>query len=147
MGILPKILENKDNSIEEFEENELGLDTYIVDFKNKKMRYQNGIPFVDDFELAIKMYIQKLLLTELKKWKFHQNYGTNYVDLTYGKKLHRVIIKNEIERNLKEQLLKYPDIISVEKIKIVQNYKTLKIDFNVILINNNILEWKEEIAI
>lgn len=148
MGILPKILEIDENNIESnIVEEKKGYDTYIVDFKNKKVRYFNNKPVVDSLELATKMFIQKLLFTEIKKWRYHNNYGTNYVELTYGRKLKRIVTKIEIERNLKEQLLKYENIISVQNLKIKQEYKTLNIKFSVLLKNNNTLEWEEEIAI
>ena len=125
MGILPKILEDTDNE-QESTSLESGNVSYIVDFKNKKMRYSNGKPLLNDYELAAKMYIQKLLLTELKQWRYHTEYGTNYKELT---------------------LLNYPTILSVNRLKIYQKYKTLIIEFSVLLKEGKIVEWKEEIVI
>ena len=146
MGILPKILEDTDNE-QESTSLESGNVSYIVDFKNKKMRYNNGKPLLNDYELAAKMYIQKLLLTELKQWRYHTEYGTNYKELTLGKKYSDVVNRIEIETNLKEQLLNYPTILSVNRLKIYQKYKTLIIEFSVLLKEGKIVEWKEEIVI
>ncbi|WP_156299016.1 contractile injection system sheath initiator [Streptobacillus canis] len=145
MGILPKILTDTSVESKESKENIKGTSSYIVDFKNKKMKYFNGIPEIDNQELLTKMYIQKLLYTELGKWEFHKTYGTNYKQLTYGKK-YTLVDKIRIESNLKEQLLKYDDILAVNELKIIQKNKTLNIRFDVQLKNKKILEWEEEIV-
>lgn len=110
------------------------------------MKYFNGVPEVNEQELLTKSYIQKLLLTDKGKWIFHKNYGTVYKELTYGRK-YTLVDKIRIERNLKEQLLKYDDILAVNDLKIFQKNKTLNIHFNVQLKNKEILEWEEEIAL
>lgn len=146
MGILPEILENIEVETTKKEVSKENF-TYIVDFKNKKMKYYNSMPVIDNQELAIKMYIQKLLYTEINDWKHHKNYGTNYKQLTFGKKYSSLVNKIKIETNLKKQLLNYSDILSVNNLKIYQDYKTLKIEFSIILKNNKVLNWEEEIVL
>lgn len=148
MGILPKILTDEENELNYvINKTEKDRYTYIVDFQKKKMIYQNGKPLIENKEKALLMFIQKLLITEIGKWKFHNSYGTNYIDLTYNKKYQKIVVKNEIERNLREQLIKYPDILAVEKLNIVQNYKTLEIEFNLYLSDNNKFNFKEKIEL
>lgn len=146
MGILPKILTEKDTKNIEKKEERKGNKSYIVDFKNKKMKYFNGIPEINNQELLTKMYIQKLLYTELGKWEFHKNYGTNYKKIC-GNKYYSLVDKIKIETNLKDQLLKCNDIVSIHNLQIFQKNKTLNIIFYVQLKNKQILEWEEEIVI
>lgn len=150
MGILPERLttNNYKININAYSDNKnQGLKTYIIDFKNKKVRYFNNKMVVDDYELATKMYIQKLILTEQHKYFIYKKYGTNYIEKTLGKKYHPTLHRVAIEDNLREQLLKYYNIVNVSNIKIVSKLKTLYISFYVTLKKGKILEWEEEIAI
>lgn len=148
MGILPKILTDKNEIKNENIKLEQDKYTYIVDFVNGKMEYHNGRPLITDNIKAIKMYIQKLLITELGEWEFHKNYGTNYRELTIHKRFSSNIIRlSLIKQNLKQQLLNYSDIKEVNKIEIKHNYNTLIIKFNLILNNNDKLEWEEEVKV
>lgn len=86
---------------------------------------------IDTIE-ALKLWIEKILKTDKFKFKIYDNtnYGvTNFKELITSD-FPFEFVKAEIERNIKEVLLKNNSIESVENFKFERNKKLLTVSFN-----------------
>ena len=142
MAILPKI-EFKDYSKDVINEskNSNGK-TFLIDFQKKKMLRSNGKLIKTDDERAVRMWIEKVLLTEKHKWDIYIEYGMTYKADLLGQRFPTPVLYSEFERQLIETMLKNKQIIDINILEIKLEKHTLKTKFEVTLKDFTRFEWE-----
>ncbi|WP_338995249.1 DUF2634 domain-containing protein [Fusobacterium polymorphum] len=147
MGILPKIdfvdysKQDTNNS-----KNSNGK-TFLIDFQKKKLLKSNGQLIKTDDERAVRMWIEKVLLTEKYKWNIYKSngpnqYGMKYKDMLLSQRFPTPVLYSEFERELTETMKKNKQIIEIRNIDIKLEKHTLKTKFEVVLKDFKIFEWE-----
>lgn len=149
MGILPKINFNevmKRYNIEEERKNKFGK-TFLIDFTRKKMLKRDGKLIKTDDERAVRMWIEKVLLTEKDKWLIYKDteYGMEYRANLLGKRYPRPFLKAEFIRELNEVMATNPKIQEISNLEIEFNRHLLHTKFTVKLDNFKIFEWEADL--
>jgi len=118
-----------------------GGKSYAYDFKKGDFILKNGrLVEIEDIE-AVKVWIEKVLITEKFKFKVYKGenedeYGTTIRKLVLGKKFPVFFLQSELKREVSEALAKHPKIDRIEDFRIDQQMVTLNIYFTVILKDN-----------
>lgn len=147
MGILPKIdfvdyskqdTNNSKNS---------NSKTFLIDFQKKKLLKSNGKLIKTDDERAVRMWIEKVLLTEKYKWNIYKNngpnqYGMKYKAMLLSQRFPTPVLYSEFERELTETIKKNKQIIEIKNIDIKLEKHTLKTKFEVVLKDFKTFEWE-----
>ena len=147
MGILPKI-DFVDYSKQETNnsKNSNGK-TFLIDFQKKKLLKSNGQLIKTDDERAVRMWIEKVLLTEKYKWNIYKNngpdqYGMKYKAMLLSQRFPTPVLYSEFERELTETMKKNKQIIEIRNIDIKLEKHTLKTKFEVVLKDFKTFEWE-----
>lgn len=147
MGILPKIdfvdysKQDTTNS-----KNSNGK-TFLIDFQKKKLLKSNGKLIKTDDERAVRMWIEKVLLTEKYKWNIYKSngpnqYGMKYKAMLLSQRFPTPVLYSEFERELTETIKKNKQIIEIRNIVIKLEKHTLKTKFEVVLKDFKTFEWE-----
>lgn len=149
MGILPKIdfteiLEKRHKLEEENKNNKFGK-TFLIDFQNKKFLKRDGKLLKTDDERSVRMYIEKVLLTQRNKYLIYADYGMEYVENLRGRKYPNEFLKAEYIRELNEVLARHPRIREIRDLKIELKRNTLYTYFIVILDNFKTFTWESDL--
>ena len=147
MGILPKI-DFVDYSKQETNnsKNSNGK-TFLIDFQKKKLLKSNGQLIKTDDERAVRMWIEKVLLTEKYKCNIYKyngpnQYGMKYKAMLLSQRFPTPVLYSEFERELTETMKKNKQIIEIRNIDIKLEKHTLKTKFEVVLKNFKTFEWE-----
>lgn len=142
MAILPKIdfVDYSKDVINE-SKNTNGK-TFLIDFQKKKMLRSNGKLIKTDDERAVRMWIEKVLLTEKHKWDIYIEYGMTYKADLLGQRFPTPVLYSEFERQLIETMLKNKQIIDINILEIKLEKHTLKTKFEVTLKDFKTFEWE-----
>lgn len=147
MGILPKI-DFVDYSKQETNnsKNSNGK-TFLIDFQKKKLLKSNGQLIKTDDERAVRMWIEKVLLTEKYKWNIYKSngpnqYGMKYKTMLLSQRFPTPVLYSEFERELIETMKKNKQILEIRNIDIKLEKHTLKTKFEVVLKNFKTFEWE-----
>ena len=124
------------------EERKLGK-TFLIDFDKQKMLKLDGKLIKTDDERSIRMWIEKKILTEKNKYKIYNKYGMEYREMLLGKRFPTLFLYAELEREVKEEMLKHPRIYQIENFEAIMERSRLKITFKVILDNFKTFEWEK----
>lgn len=147
MAILPKI-----NFID-YSTNNTTVDkitngkTFLIDFQKKRMLRSNGKLIKTDDERAVRMWIEKVLLTEKYKWNIYKENGSNQYGMTYkvnllGQRFPTPVLYSEFERELIETMKKNKQILEINILEIKLEKHTLKTKFDVTLKDFTRFEWE-----
>ena len=147
MGILPKIdfvdysKQDTNNS-----KNSNGK-TFLIDFQKKKLLKSNGQLIKTDDERAVRMWIEKVLLTEKYIWNIYKingpkKYGMKYKAMLLSQRFPTPVLYSEFERELTETMKKNKQIIEIRNIDIKLEKHTLKTKFEVVLKDFKTFEWE-----
>lgn len=147
MGILPKIdfvdysKQDTNNS-----KNSNGK-TFLIDFQKNKLLKSNGQLIKTDDERAVRMWIEKVLLTEKYKWNIYKSngpnqYGMKYKTMLLSQRFPTPVLYSEFERELTETMKKNKQIIEIINIDIKLEKHTLKTKFEVVLKDFKTFEWE-----
>ena len=147
MGILPKIdfvdysKQDTNNS-----KNSNGK-TFLIDFQKKKLLKSNGQLIKTDDERAVRMWIEKVLLTEKYKWNIYKyngpnQYGMKYKSMLLGQRFPTPVLCSEFERELIETMKKNNQIVELKNINILLDKNVLKTNFTVVLKDFKEFEWE-----
>lgn len=147
MGILPEI--NFIDYSKQVAESQKETDgkTFLIDFKKGKMLRKNGKLIKTDDERAVRMWLEKVLLTEKYKWNIYKSNGINQYGMTYkanlqGQRFPTPVLYSEFIRELKETILKNKQIIEIKNIDIQLIKHTLETKFTVVLKDFQEFEWE-----
>lgn len=108
--------------------------SFLFDFDSSEFELQDGkISTIEKLE-ALKCWINKILITDKRKYEIYKNidYGIENLKDLITSDYPFEYKKSEIERTVKEVLLKNNNIKSVENFEFERNGKLLKVSFNVI---------------
>lgn len=147
MGILPEInFIDYSKQVAEIQKETNGK-TFLIDFKKGKMLRKNGKLIKTDDERAVRMWLEKVLLTEKYKWNIYKSNGTNQYGMTYkanlqGQRFPTPVLYSEFIRELKETILKNKQIIEIKNIDIQLIKHTLETKFTVVLKDFQEFEWE-----
>lgn len=147
MAILPKI-EFKDYSKDVINENKnTNGKTFLIDFQKKRMLRSNGKLIKTDDERAVRMWIEKVLLTEKFKWNIYKENGSNQYGMMYkanllGQRFPTPVLYSEFERELIETMKKNKQILEINILEIKLEKHTLKTKFDVTLKDFKTFEWE-----
>jgi hypothetical protein len=147
MAILPKI-EFKDYSNEVIKDNKnTNGKTFLIDFQKKKMLRSDGKLIKTDDERSVRMWIEKVLLTEKYKWNVYKENGNNQYGMTYkanllGQRFPTPVLYSEFERELIETMKKNKQIIDINILEIKLERHTLKTKFEVQLKDFTRFKWE-----
>ena len=147
MGILPKI-DFVDYSKQDITngKNSNGK-TFLIDCQKKKLLKSNGQLIKTDDERAVRMWIEKVLLTEKYKWNIYKSngpnqYGMKYKAMLLSQRFPTPVLYSEFERELTETMKKNKQIIEIRNIDIKLEKHTLKTKFEVVLKDFKTFEWE-----
>ncbi|MCB8564943.1 DUF2634 domain-containing protein [Fusobacterium ulcerans] len=147
MGILPEInFIDYSKQVTEIQKETDGK-TFLIDFKKGKMLRKNGKLIKTDDERAVRMWLEKVLLTEKYKWNIYKSNGINQYGMTYkaklqGQRFPTPVLYSEFIRELKETILKNKQIIEIKNIDIQLIKHTLETKFTVVLKDFQEFEWE-----
>lgn len=147
MGILPEInFIDYSKQVAEIKKETNGK-TFLIDFKKGKMLRKNGKLIKTDDERAVRMWLEKVLLTEKYKWSIYKNNGINQYGMSYkanlqGQRFPTPVLYSEFIRELKETILKNKQIIEIKNIDIQLIKHTLETKFTVVLKDFQEFEWE-----
>lgn len=108
--------------------------SFLFDFNSTEFELQDGkLSTIEKLE-ALKVWINKILITDKKKYEIYKNtdYGIENLRELLTSDYPFEFIKSEIERTVKEVLLKNKNIKSVENFEFERNKRILIVRFNVI---------------
>lgn len=105
--------------------------SFLFNFNAGEFVLKDGKPVSIEGLEALKMWIDKILKTEKDKYEIYDpcNYGVSSLKDLLASDYPVPFIKSEIEREVKETLLKNTSIKSVEKFNFERNKRTLKVSF------------------
>lgn len=147
MGVLPEInFIDYSKQVTEIQKETNGK-TFLIDFKKGKMLRKNGKLIKTDDERAVRMWLEKVLLTEKYKWNIYKSNGINQYGMTYkanlqGQRFPTPVLYSEFIRELKEAILKNKQIIEIKNIDIQLIKHTLETKFTVVLKDFREFEWE-----
>lgn len=151
MGILPeinfdKVLKNLEKEVQEDNKPTLGK-TFLIDFKKGKMLKRDGKLIKTDDERSVRMWIEKVLLTEKNKWKIYENtdYGMEYKANIHANRFPTPFLRAEFIRELDETMSKHPQILELRDLEIKMIRHTLHTKFKVILRNFKEFVWEADL--
>ncbi len=116
--------------------------TFLIDFTEKKMLKIDGNLIKIDDTRSVRMWIEKKILTEKNKYQIYKTYGMVYREILLGNRFPTPFLYAELEREIKEEMLKHPKIIEVKEFEAVMERSRLKVKFKVILNNFESFEWE-----
>ncbi len=116
--------------------------TFLIDFTEKKMLKIDGNLIKIDDTRSVRMWIEKTILTEKNKYQIYKTYGMVYREILLGNRFPTPFLYAELEREIKEEMLKHPKIIEVKEFEAVMERSRLKVKFKVILNNFESFEWE-----
>ena len=108
--------------------------SFLFDFNSDEFELKDGkLSTIEKLE-ALKIWINKILITDKRKYEIYKNtdYGIENLRELITSDYPFEFIKSEVERAVKEILLKNKDIQSVENFEFERNKRLLIIRFNVI---------------
>ena len=108
-------------------------DTFLFDFKKCDFVMDGGSPVVVKDVDALKVWIDKILHTQLNRYKIYSgtNYGANIEDLFIGKSYGFGFASSELKREIEAALLQNADIYSVSDFEITKNKDMLNVSFKI----------------
>ena len=147
MGILPKIEFINYYEKENLKEQKGQGKTFLIDFQKKKMLKENGKLIKTSDERAVRMWIEKVLLTEKYKWNIYKSngpnqYGMKYKSMLLGQRFPTPVLYSEFERELIETMKKNNQIVELKNINILLDKNVLKTNFTVVLKDFKEFEWE-----
>lgn len=147
MGILPEIKFFDFTKKEEKEKELTNGKTFLIDFQKGKMLRTNGRLIKADDERAVRMWIEKVLLTEKYKWNIYKEnginqYGMKYKTMLLGQRFPTPILYSEFIRELEETVLKNKQILEIKDIEVKLVKNTLDTKFTVVLEDFKEFEWE-----
>lgn len=133
-------LEIDEINIVENETTQMGK-SFLFDFDKGDFVLVNGGLVEADLKTSVKVWIQKLLRTELNRYKIYEGseYGIQLEDLI-GTSLSSAFVDSEIKREVSEKLTLHPQIDYISDFIIDKSNSTLYITFKVILVTDEILD-------
>lgn len=134
---------NLDNVVEEDERNQIKKEqgfTYLYDFKKGDFVIKNGRLIEIKGKEGVKVWIEKVLLTEEFVYKIYgenreEEYGTTIRKMLLGRKIPQLLLHSELKRIISEKLKQNVEIERIENFEFKQEYVTFTISFKVILKN------------
>ena len=147
MGILPKIEFINYYEKENLKEQKGQGKTFLIDFQKKKMLRSNGKLIKTSDERSVRMWIEKVLLTEKYKWNIYKSngpnqYGMKYKSMLLGQRFPTPVLYSEFERELIETMKKNNQIVELKNINILLDKNVLKTNFTVVLKDFKEFEWE-----
>jgi phage baseplate assembly protein W len=133
-------LEIDEINIVENETTQMGK-SFLFDFDKGDFVLVNGGLVEADLKTSIKVWIQKILRTELNRYKIYEGseYGIQLEDLI-GSSLSSAFIDSEIKREVNEKLTLHPKIDYLSEFNIDKSNTTMKISFKVVVISDETLD-------
>ena len=147
MGILPKI-DFVDYSKQDITNGKnRNCKTFLIDFQKKKLLKSNGQLIKTDDERVVRMWIEKVLLTEKYKWNIYKyngpnQYGMKYKAMLLSQRFPTPVLYSEFERELTETMKKNNQIVELKNINILLDKNVLKTNFTVVLKDFKEFEWE-----
>ncbi|KYM52129.1 hypothetical protein A2U07_07050 [Fusobacterium necrophorum subsp. funduliforme] len=147
MGILPKINFVDYSKTVNIKEKQKNGKTFLIDFQKGKMLRVNGKLIKTDDERAVRMWIEKALLTEKFKWNIYKDNGSNQYGMQYkamllGQRFPTPALYSEFTRELEETVLKNKQIKEIKDIDVKLVKHTLETRFTVVLQDFREFEWE-----
>ena len=111
------------------------------------MLRQNGKLIKTDDERSVRMWIEKVLLTEKYKFNIYKENGKNQYGMQYkamisGQRFPTPILYSEFVRELEETVLKNKQIKEIKDIDVKLVRHTLETKFTVVLQDFHEFEWE-----
>lgn len=145
-----------DEELDEIEKDDKFIYNLIgvqYDFERQELPLKDGNPILITEEEAIRLWIKKNLLTRLQAYKIYhrendeREYGSALVPIVRGKKMPRIMILAEAERDVREMCLRNPYIQNIENFEIIQSGFGGYISFDVVLNDYRVINIEEEVNI
>lgn len=120
--------------------------SYLFDFKKGDFVVRDGKLIEVEGKEAIKIWIEKILLTNKFKYKVYKEidgtdeYGNVIKQLIQGRKVPQFFLQSELRREIEETLRKHIEIDKIKDFRTEQEHTTLTIYFTVILKNDEKIE-------
>ena len=105
-------------------------DTFLYDFKACDFVMENGNPVTASGVDALKVWIEKILRTQLNRYAIYTDtgYGANIEDLVIGKGYSAAFVQSELKREIETALLRNEDITEVKSISLSREKDLLAVE-------------------
>ena len=112
-----------------------GTKSYLFDFTTGDFVVRDGKLIECDGIDAIKVWIEKILRTEKRRYSIYDNteYGCHLEDLIIGNSYTAEFIEAELKREIEDALKQNPRITSVTNFKITRNKNAITVTLEVVL--------------
>lgn len=107
-----------------------GGKSFLFNFKTGEFDTRDGkVTEVEGYD-ALKVWIQKVLMTEKYKYRIYDDtgYGVSVKELLISDYPY-AFIKSELEKEIRESMLNNKEIKAIESIQFTRNKRNLKISF------------------
>lgn len=104
------------------------------DFESGDLVIQDGAPVLADGDAALRIWIEKVLRTERKKYDVYtpeSEYGISLAGLI-GSVLPRSFVQSELRREITESLVIHPNISGIANFDYVADGSWLKLSFQIV---------------
>lgn len=118
----------------------------VFDFEKGEFVLVNGSPRMANGLDELKNWIRKILHTKRGHYTIYEgsDYGTRVHELLVGKSLPIEYVKAEIQREIKENLLRHEAVISVESFEVSHIGSELTVSF---LVTSEFGAFREELSL
>lgn len=105
-------------------------DTFLYDFKACDFVMENGNPVKVSGVDALKVWIEKILRTQLNRYEIYTDtgYGANIEDLVIVKGYSTAFVQSELKREIETALLRNEDITDVKSISLSREKDLLTVE-------------------
>ena len=125
--------------------------SFMFDFEAGDFVIADGKPIeIDDVE-AIKVWVEKIILTEKLKYQIYKltpgdEYGINLINLI-GTVLPRTFVEAELKREIREALTRHPRIARISNLVTERDGSLVKISFTINLTDDQTLDQEVSISV
>ncbi|KQX69223.1 DUF2634 domain-containing protein [Paenibacillus sp. Root444D2] len=110
---------------------------FLFDFDTKQHVLIDGKPVEATYEQAIQQWIKTLILTEAGKYRVYDDsgFGLSLYQFISRRDIPIGVINSEVKRQIEEQVLKHPEISSIQNFSTTRNNGMITISCNVVTKN------------
>ncbi|MDU0200170.1 DUF2634 domain-containing protein [Paenibacillus sp. MAH-36] len=107
-------------------------DTPLFDFDTGCFVLRDGRPVMASYDQAIEQWARMLLSTENGKFPIYDGFGVSLYQFIGRRDLPVGVVDSEIRRQVTEQMLQHPEIVSVTSFETERTPKGAKISFTIL---------------
>jgi hypothetical protein len=107
-------------------------ETPLFDFEAGRFVLRDGCPVMASYDQAIEQWARMLLSTENGKFPIYDTFGVSIYQFIGRRDLPIGVVDSEIKRQVTEQMLQHPEIVSLTGFETERTHKGAKISFTIL---------------